>query len=346
MTGQQKNAFWRFGTLGGIFVAIVTGLFLMNPIRGLTAMPGRLLVIYATASATGGETLWVAPYSAQGHETGSPIRLGRLGLVAQSQIATFDQNRHILLITLGSTVRAVVGSGSQLFASVPKPWVVLSIHWMQGNLYAVAERPGQSHASLWKFKGRNWKVVDNRLPSGIVTLTEGPLGLPTVFVADPHHAYTLVVGSSRSGQYPEFIGAAPQGTVAFYKTAELVPYADGSQGFGQWIGYPNRGLGIKRPFANAGQAVIEVVHGERLWGIGAFGMIPYRGIHPLVKEIHRWPMVMQTTLVPVGSGDPWLVVLDGPSQGIWFNTQTGQFGPRFQIILPSGDIARAVVVRG
>lgn len=302
------------------------------------------MVIYATPSSSGAETLWARSYNAHGKPSGSSVRLGALGLVAQTQIATFDPKRHGLLVTLGSKICVVTGSRSRLFITVPKPWQVLSIHWIQGALYAVVERPGQSHGSIWTLQSHKWQVVDSELASGIVTLMAGPLGHPTAWVVDPHHADTVVLDASRQWRYPAFRGGSPGGTVAFQKTAEVVPYAEGAKGFGQWVGYPNRLAIHKKIFPSARQAVIAVASGDRLWGMGALGMIPYRGLHPLFTHIHRWPIVMQTTLVRVGSGKPWLVVLDGPSEGLWFNTRTGQFGPRFTIILPFGDIARAVVV--
>ncbi len=344
MSGRLKNAFWRIVVPGGIFVAIIAAIGfvgIFHPVQ----RPGTLMVIYASASSEGGETLWAAPYYADGRREGAPVRLGPLGLVAQTQIDTFDPKQQVLLITLGSAIRAVTGSGSQLFARVPDPWTALSIRWISGVLYAVVERPGQSHGSVWKFQAGTWRVVDNRLPEGIVTLVKGPKNLPTAWVAGPHHASTYVLESSGRWRYPEFRGGSPGGTVAFFHHAELVPYAKGAREFGQWIGFPNLS-GMRRViFPKASQAALGIVEGDRLWGIGALGMIPYQGLSPRLTDIRRWPMAIETTLVPVGSGAPWLVILDGPSQGIWFDTRTGQFGPPFTIILPAGDVVRAVAVK-
>lgn len=346
MSRRHKNAFWRIVLPGGIFLALVARFMITSRWSTSSVNPQGFTILYTTASASGTETLWATSRSAQGVGHAKPIRLGALGLVAQTQIATWDSASHRLLVTLGSSIRSVSVSRSQLYAAVPPPWTVLSIRWLGGVLYAVAERPGQSHASVWMFQGQGWHVVTSRIAEGIVTLLPGPNGLPTAFVADPHHAYTVLLQSHRNWAYPVFDQGSPQGTVAFSGTTELIPYAEGAQGFGQWTGYLGHHSGHRLRFAGAAHAVIEVVAGDRIWGIGAYGMVPYQGFTPRLSQMVRWPMPMQTTLVPVGSGRPWLVVLDGPSQGVWFNTQTGQFGPHFTDILPARDVVRGIAVRG
>lgn len=346
MSRRLQNAFWRIILPGGIFVALIAGFMITGRFSPSTASPKGLTILYATPSASGAETLWASTDSAEGVPQENPIRLGHLGLVAQAQIATWDARSHSVLVTMGSSIRAVFGSRSQLFAAVPSPWTVLSIRWLNGVLYAVAERPGQSHASVWTYGSHVWRVVTSQLPEGIITLLPGPEGIPTAFIVDPHHAYTVVLQSNQKWEYPAFSHGNPQGTVAFSQRAELIPYAQGAQGFGQWTGYPHSRTGRRVSFAGAGRAVIEVTAGDRLWGIGAYGMIPYDRLTPRFGQIERWPMPMQTTVVAVGLGKPWLVVLDGPAQGLWFNTDTGHFGPHFTVNLPSGDVVRGVAVKG
>ena len=204
MSRRVRNAFWRIILPGGIFVALVAGFIITGGVSSSTVSPKGLTILYATPSAAGMETLWASTVSVTGVAEEKPIRLGPLGLVAETQIATWDSQSHRVLVTLGASIRSVFGTKSQVFAVVPSPWTVLSIRWLKGELYAVAERPGQSHASVWTFRSQGWRVVTSRLPEGIVTLLPGPEGIPTAFIADPRHAYTVVLHSHQEWKYPAF----------------------------------------------------------------------------------------------------------------------------------------------
>ena len=310
----------------------------------VSVQPQSLFVFYATPGSKGAEWLWARHYSAAGNPEEGPIKLGRLGLVAQTQIVTSGPS-HQILVTLGHHIVAITRSQQvRPYAQLPAPYDALSIRWLSSALYAVVQTPSASHAQVWRFEKNRWQKVRRSLPQGIVTLVVGPMGMPSAFVVDPHRAY--IIGLTAHGpSYPIFSGGAPAGTVGFARGTAIIPYASGQRGFGQWIAHQNARHSMRYSFSGVRRAVLAILPGWPLWGLTVQGLVSYRGTRPQWSKMLPWPSPREATMVVVGQrGTPWLVILDGPSQGIWFNQRTGRFGPSFAIVVPDPAVVRAVAL--
>lgn len=302
-----------------------------------------LLTLYTTPSKDGIEWIWENRFSPDGHPLGSARRLGILGPVAQTEIATRGPHQSTF-ITLGNKIVSLSKTQEvRTVAVLPPGYYALSIRWWPLGLLAVVESDKASHAQIWSWRQGNWKVLRKSLPEGIVTLIDGPLAHPMALIVDPHRVYTVSV-FSRGLHYPVFDHGSPQGTAGFVGNTEVIPYAAGARGFGQWTAKPNTKRGSRQHFLSVQQAVIEMAQGSPLWGVMARGMVPYHGTRPQWSQIRYWPTPMQTTMVVEGRGTPWILILDGASQGVWFNVRSGDYGPQFSITMPYPDVVREVAI--
>ncbi|MCL5971799.1 MAG: hypothetical protein M1499_04460 [Firmicutes bacterium] len=302
-----------------------------------------LLALYTTPATAGTEWLWASQFSSDGHPLGTSQRLGVLGPVAQTELATRGPN-FVTFITLGTKIISLSRTQRvRVVAPMPPGYYALSVRWWPSGLLAVVESDKASHVQIWRWKHGDWQVLRKSLPEGIVTLIDGPSAQPMALIVDPHRVYTVPV-FSRSLQYPVLNGGSPQGTAGFAGLREVVPYATGARGFGQWTATPQTPRGSRQRFVSVQQAVLEMAPGSSLWGLTVHGMVPYHGTKPQWAHIRYWPAPMQTTMVVEGRGTPWLLILDGASQGIWFNVRSGNYGPQFAITMPYPDVVREVAI--
>ncbi len=326
------------------FILLTCSLLLLLTGCGAHSIPSAdLLALYTTPTTVGSEWLWARRFSPGGNPLGSSQRLGVLGPVAQTELAT--RGPHFsTFITLGSKIISLSRTQRiRAVASMPPGYYALSVRWWSSGLLAVVESYRATHAQIWRWRHGSWQVLRKSLPEGIVTLIDGPSAQPVALIVDPHRVYTVSVFSPGL-HYPQFDHGSPQGTAGFAGIREVIPYAAGSHGFGQWIARPKTQRGSRQDFESVQQAVLEMAQGSPLWGVTVHGMVPYHGTKPQWSQIRNWPVPMQTTMVVEGRGTPWILILDGASQGVWFNIGSGHYGPQFAITMPYPDVVREVSI--
>lgn len=329
--GNARKKNW--GGILPVFLLSLSGCGTQSP----PALP-HLSVLTARVTK-GHEHLWLTGFSAQGKPQTAALDLGRLGLVAQTQIAAASP--YGLWISLGDTVvkvrhQAIVGR-----IVAPRGTTVLSLRWISRQLWVVAENI-QANA-IWVFARRNHRWIKvTGLPVGITTLARGFRGSPYAFTVGP--TWARVTGLKSLQRFPMVRRMMPQGTIAFSKPhAALIPFSTGTRGFGAARVFP---AGLRSVhYASVWRAAIEVTDTHPMWGLTPKGMVPYRRHGSFYwNKLKPWPTPLQATAVVVGRGRPWVLVLGGPSQGFWFNVETGRYGPQFKINNGPTAFARQVVI--
>ena len=292
--------------------------------------PPHLWVFYARVTG-GREILYGRQYSPSGKALGPSVRIGRLGLVQQVEVATPGVH-HSVWVTLGHEVDALQGRHVVVTRLSPKNRTVLSVKDVAGSLYAVVENPAATTLSIDIWHHQGWHPLRSGLPLGITSLVTGPAHSLWALSALPDEAVlTEIVGGHQVTASPPF---QPQGTVGFAEGRPVLPYAFGSNGFGYWTG-------TRHIFYSVYQAAISVTDTTPLWGLSVRGMVPFRRGQFDWADIVSWPQKQATTPTVIDGSGPWVAVLDGFSQGEWFNIETGKFGPAFQIKTPWWAVVRA-----
>lgn len=308
---------------------------------GRTARPDRLWILYALPRGAG-ETLRAAALSPTGRVMAPPLALGPLGLVSQTQIMTVMPAG--FLVTVGSRVAWVrPGSVRWYRPLASRADIVGSLRYLGGRVWLVGENRITGAVRIYRWRPGHPAVPVRRVPEGIVTLERGPGGTAALFVVTPASAIIVPLQGARR-PYPPFWGV-PQGTVGFAGQTALIPYTAGRTGFGLAKVSPS---GIARvTFASVQRAVLAVTDTNPVWGLTLAGMVPYRQRAGQFDWAARrpWPRRLLAEPVVVGSGQPWILVLDGPADGFWFNVAAGQFGPAFQIKVPWPAVVRAMALR-
>ncbi|NMP23007.1 hypothetical protein [Sulfobacillus harzensis] len=289
----------------------------------------RLWIFYARSRGNQ-EILYGREYTAKGKPLEPALKIGPLGLVQQVQVAS-PGVKHSVWVTLGGAVVALDGHRVATRRPAPDGWTILSVRDISGRLYAIAENVRRNRVSAMIWRQNGWVTLASRLPLAITTLETGSGHSLWALSASPHEAQLIPIGG-RPGRV--IASVAPQGTVGFSGGHPVLPYATGSNGFGYWTGRRHR-------FRSVYQAAISVTDTTPLWGLGVNGMVPYRQNRFDWRDAVRWPTRQQTTPTVIAGSGPWVAVLDGFSQGEWFNIQTGRFGPSFQIKTPWWAVVRA-----
>lgn len=307
----------------------------------VSPLQGKLYLIYALPNTNRGETLWERSYTASGHPVSGPVRLGRLGLIAQSQIATGTS--HGIAVTTGHRVVSIQNRLMRRIVTVPPGQTVLSIRFVQNRLYAVVENVTNNRVTVDRVsRGHSLHTVWAGLPLGITSIWVGPHQYPFVSIMRPFSALIEQIAPIKRS-YPWLSQVAPQGTVGFSRSSPIVPFSEGRNGFG--VKKIGRISTQTIRFSSVYQAAIEVTDTQPLWGLSPTGMVPYSVSRSrfLWSRLKSWPRPLKTTATMAGRG-PWIVILDGPSQGFWFNVVSGHFGPSFQIKAPWRAVVRATVL--
>lgn len=289
-----------------------------------------LWLFYARITG-GGEILYGRQYSPSGKVVGPWVRVGRLGLVQPVEVATPGMH-HSVWVTVGREVAALQGGRVVVKRPAPRGRTALSVKDVAGALYAVVENPAGTALSIDVWRHQGWRPLRSGLPLGITSLVTGSGHSLWALSALPHRAVlTEIVGGRAVTRTPLF---QPQGTVGFAGGRPVLPYAFGSNGFGYWTG----SLHI---FRSVYQAAISVTDSTPLWGLTVRGMVPFRRGQFDWPDTVAWPKKQATTPTVIDGPGPWVAVMDGFSQGEWFNVQTGKFGPTFQIKTPWWAVVRA-----
>lgn len=295
-----------------------------------SAGPPTLWLFYARATGIR-EALYARHYSSQGHPLGRAISLGRLGLVQETEVASAGLPGWEW-VTLGTCVVGIYHGAVVRRLAAPAGMSALSIADLSGNLYAVVESPRSQQVAIDRWSGRGWRQVLGDFPVGITLLVPGSHHTVWVWVADPHRAWLFEVSGGLEVLHTPRI--EPQGSVGFSQGHPLVPYAKGTNTFGYWNGR-------EHVFSSVYEAAISVTDTIPLWGLGVHGMIPYRHGRFAFRRTVFWPHPQTTSPQALSSSGSWVAILDGFSQGVWFNVATGRFGPGFQIKTPWWAVVRA-----
>lgn len=315
--------------VAGVLIA-AGGVLALRPRQNSEPPPPTLWLYYARATGAK-EVLWARHYTSAGRALGPAIRVGPLGLVQQTEVAASGP-RGWQWVTLGSTVAGIEDGRVRLKHPAPKGRQILSITDFRAQLDVVVESADGGGIGIDQWQGSTWVPLLRDLPVGITTLLQGADGSLWAMVAQPDRAWLKELSGGSTRVWTPAI--EPQGTAGFDGNQPLVPYARGSNRFGYWDGQLHA-------FSSVYQAALSVTDTAPLWGIGVRGMIPYVNHQFKNAKAVRWPGPEATTTVVVGEGGPWIAVLDGFSQGNWFNVQTGRFGPAFQIKTPWWAVVRA-----
>lgn len=340
MTAGFNGTFWQ-KSQKVFFVLSILGLGAIAWARSTGRAPlpqARLEVCYALPARQSAEDLVCRPFSPTGEPQGRPTHLGRLGLVAQTGVATADGNG--FLVTVGGAVDAVQGGRIRTIARAPHGWTVLEVKNIAGQVWALLERAGAHRARVAVWTRGHWRQRDI-LPHGIAEFLVGPQGIPAVAVMTPMSARVIFL-SHRAASPPPLTGVAPQGSVAFVHDTALIPFATGVNGFGLAQG---QGKAMReKVFRSVRRAVIMVTNTTPVWGISPSGMIPWRSGRFATDAVLPWPKPLPGTMTVIGRGTPWIVIVAGMSQGVWFNVAKGRFGPSFQIKTPWRAVVRAIAL--
>ncbi|SMC02508.1 hypothetical protein SAMN00768000_0629 [Sulfobacillus thermosulfidooxidans DSM 9293] len=302
--------------------------------------PPDLAIAFARTTATGTEDLLVGRYTAQGHPQGHLINLGSLGLVAQSQIMA--SHGRLLWVTTGSALYQLTPSGhDHLIWKAPSHRTILSVDYISGRLWAVVERvDGQSVDLYCQHHGHFVQVLQG--PLAITTLYPAHQGQMVILRVWPDKAQVTLWGYTRGVIQQWTVAHVPQGSVAVGTRDVYLPVTEGLRNFGIEI-LPLTHLGHRQlhMFSSVKDAVIEVIPSHPAYGLTLKGLIPLTGVSFSDQDLVKWPQPLQTTVTSVLSAS-WVIILDGPSQGLWFNARGDRFGPAFQVIAPPNTFPRAV----
>ncbi len=308
------------------------------------APPLGLAVAFAHQARAYHETLQVGHYSAQGHEIGRKVNLGALGLVAQTQIMA-SVGRTLWVTTGYSVWRIRYGGLRDKVWTAPRGQTILSVAWAAGHLWAVTEPVMHSrHVRIYEDTG-TW-VLRALTPLAITTIEGGPHGSVAVLSAMPESAVLSLLSASESQPVRSWkVAHQPQGTVAFTGHTAYVPVSIGLRGFAvSEIDTAGRGSQHLVRYSSVWRAVTAVISGRRPYGIAVKGLVPLKSGPLNWNALQDWPHPMQATITEAGGGAGlWVLILDGPSQGYWFNTAADHFGRAFSVTAPAGSFSRAVV---
>lgn len=327
---------WFKGALLIFFALILAG---CSAFSGRSRPPG-IAILFAKQSKNGHETLVLGRYNAKGQREGPWISIGRLGLVAQTQIMASHGGN--LWITTGLSLKQFAQSGSvRTLWSAPGHSAILSVDYIAGHLWAIVE----------PIDGR---VVDiyRRQQGHFVNIATGPLAITTLYPAPfdqlgilrvwPDKAQVQLWQPDRKSRQWT-VHAVPQGTMGLTKTKGYLPVTEGLHKFGMAsVSLKGTHLPSIRFYRHVSQAVIEVIPSNPLYGITVQGVVALPGSksRPVPR---KWPQpLLATVTTAVQSPASWLIILDGPSQGLWFNPRSDSFGPVFQVTAPKGAFPRAV----
>lgn len=336
MKPRERGAFRRFGLKALFFILVPLGMTACGVPVVSQAAPAGLLMFYARPVSGTRETLWVRPYSASGKPRAKPVNLGQLGLVAEAGIVSVSGPK--VYVTLGHSL--VVLQHGRVVArwAVPVGDSLLSVRVLHQRVYGVMENLNGSRVNIDMWRHRRWRTVASKIPLGITTLEAGLGGAPWALVSDPRRAWLISLEWSERIQ----VDHVPQGTVGFSGRRGLVPFTSGASGFDMAEVNLSHGSLRTLRFRSVNHAILVMADTIPSWGTSVKGMVPYRRGHFLWSKLVPWPGTLATTPVLVGRGAPWILVLDGPSQGYWFNVDSGTFGPRFQMNAPWRAVVRAI----
>lgn len=305
---------------------------------GPLSYPPHLAVAFAKNIGHNREDLWVGQFSAQGHLRGPLWNLGALGLVAQEEIMTAHGGT--LWVTTGYAIWAMTpGRQPHVAVRAPKGMTLLAVSYLGGHLWVVAERLNALHVRIYEWN--HGLRLRTRTPLAITTLVSAPGGTVAVLSADPNHATITRIGAHVLQHWT--VDSPPQGTLAFGQARGYLPVTSGLRGFDMVTIPANRGRIFKRyPYPSVWRAVIAVMPTNPPYGLTVKGIVPLRAGQAQWKNQKPWPHPLQATMTTDGTGPGWALIVDGPSQGFWFNAQKDQFGPAFVVQAPAGAFARAV----
>lgn len=312
-------------------LAIIAGVWWSASPRPLTVSKvPDLWIFYARATGVN-EVLFGRRYSARGQPAGPILRLGRLGLVQEAETAAAGP-RGWEWVTTGGGVLGIHRGRVAVRRPAPPREQIVSVAVVDNTLQAVAERMDGSQVSVLTWKNQGWMDEAKGLPLGITTLLAGPGDSVWTLTAEPDRARLTEITGGRI-QYRTG-PLEPQGTAGFAGGMPIIPFATGRNTFGYWTG-------TRHDFTSVYGAAVSVTDTNPLWGLGVKGMIPYQGGAFQTRHVVPWPHPQETTPVILGGHGSWIAILDGFSQGQWFNVETGTYGPQFQIKTPWWAVVRA-----
>ncbi|WP_139061690.1 hypothetical protein [Sulfobacillus thermosulfidooxidans] len=307
---------------------------------GANSSPPDMAIAFARTSAAGTEKLLVGRYTAQGQPQGHLLNLGSLGLVAQSQIMA--SHGRFLWVTTGSSLYQLTPRGhAHLIWKAPSHSTILSVDYISGRLWAIVERIDGQHVDLYCLRHGHF-VHELRGPLAITTLYPAHRDQMVILRVWPNKAQVILWGYSRGIIQQWTVPHVPQGSIAVGSTDMYLPITEGLRKFGVVIlplthlGYPHLHV-----FSSVQDAVIEVIPSHPVYGLTLKGLIPITGVTFSDKGLVKWPQPLQTTVTSVLSSS-WVIILDGPSQGLWFNARADRFGSAFHVTAPPNAFPRGV----
>ena len=320
----------------GMLLSEMVGCGVQHP-TSFPSLP-HIVACYVLPHGTQGQ-MTCRQYNAHGRPVGAAQSLGPLGLVAEAQVAGSWPGGFV--VTTGRLIETVVNYHTREWVRVPRGWTILSVRRIHGRLWFVAENLHHQQLRAGKaLTAGHWSWARQPIPLGITTLVRTANDLPAVAVMTPTSAQVIYLEGQKN--LPPLVNVAPQGSVGFWSGAALVPYAKGSSSFGV-AKLTTHGI-MRQRAPSVYRAVIEISDTNPPWGVTVRGMVPIQKGQGVFSHLVPWPHPMPGTMTIVGSGHPWILVVDGNSQGVWFNTQTGHYGPRFQINTPWRAVVRAIAL--
>lgn len=288
----------------------------------------------------GHEDLMLGRYSDRGQQQGSLVNLGPLGLVAQTQILASHNNT--LWATTGFDVKQIIlGQPVRSIWKAPHGSTILSVDYLQGHLWAVVERIGGHHVDVYAQRAGRFVLV-TKCPLAITTLYPAPKGRIAILSVWPHKARGSLWG--RHGMITAWtLHQAVQGSMAVGMHYAYLPFAKGMRQFGLAT-FP-LGLAEKRSahlFRHISQAIIQVIPSYPVYGLTVRGVERISSMSIHWGHVRNWPHPLQSTVTSALGPFGWSMILDGPSQGLWFNVHTHRFGPAFRCVAPPNMFPRAV----
>jgi len=317
--------------IGGLLLILALGLASAFGHSPYAANPPNLWLFYALPAGTH-EVLWARLYSPTGHPINQPRRLGRLGLVEPWGEAWSSAGGPLV-----STGRAVFYRMAGSWHRLPAPpgVRVMAVGSKGRTDYGVMENGEGTRVWVSRWTGTGWQSVTGPLPMGITTFVRGPGSHLSIAVVTPNRLWLDTLGQTNRAW--GWLSKTPEGTVAFLGSRALVPYTEGLSGFGLAVW----GQGVFEQTFPVTRAVLQVTDTHPVWGLTVKGMrriVPNRLVGgPLVP----WPRPLATTPTVVSGAGPWILIMDGFSQGLWFNTATGRFDGSLQIKTPWRAVVRA-----
>ncbi len=329
---------WFKGTLVVFCVLILAGCGQL-PAQG--QLPD-MAVLFAREAHNARETLQVASYSARGKRQGPRIYLGLLGLVAQTQIMA--SHKGTLWITTGYALKQITPSHSvRTVWSAPNHSTILSVDYIHNHLWAIVEPLGGRFVDI--YCEQQGHFIDRiRGPLAITTLypAYGGVGVLRVWPNQAQLELWPFHGNPRQWT----LHGVPQGTMALTKTTGYLPMSTGLNRFGIATVSLKGAMSGSRIhfFHNVDDAVLQAIASNPPYGVTVQGIMPLSAGAKSPPILRKWPQALSTTITTaMKSPTSWLIILDGPSQGLWFNPRLDRFGPTFQVTAPKGDFPRAVL---